>query len=137
MSLTAAVYARMAGDGELASLLATWKDLPAVFTQDPPPAGAVLPYIVTPGQLATIPFDTKDERGEELFRDIRIYDKATGSQKRVEDIAARVKDLFHRQPLVVDGRAVLMVEVTGPRLGPQEDEAYARIVTLHVKTNPA
>lgn len=137
MSLTQTVHAVLTGDATLAGLLAEYSGDPAVFTTDPPPAAAVLPYIIAAGDLATTPFDTKDERGEELWRDIRCYTARTGSSKAVEDIAARVKALLHRQPLVVDGRPVLVAECTGPRNGPDENKAYSRIVTLHVKTDPA
>jgi hypothetical protein len=125
------------GDATLAAMLTTYRGQPAVFTVDPPPSDATLPYIITAGELVTNPFDTKEQRGEEYYRDIRCYTARTGSAKDVDGIASRVKQLLHRQPIVVDGHFVLISEVTGPRKGPEEDGAYSRIVTHHVKTNPA
>jgi hypothetical protein len=137
VSLTATVYATLTGDAALVGMLATYKGSPAVFTTDPPPSSAQLPYIVTAGDLATNPFDTKDSQGEEIYRDIRCYTPASGSSTLVDAIADRVKALLHRQPLVVDGREVLLASVSGPRSGPVEEKAYARVVTLRVVTNPA
>lgn len=137
MGLTKTHYDVLTGDATLVAMLATYKTKPAVFTTDPPPSDAVLPYIITAGELTTVPFDTKDQQGEEYWRDVRCYTARTGSEKRVDEIASRVKDLLHRQPLVVDGAVVMVSEVTGPRRGPEEDDAYSRIVTHHVKTNPA
>lgn len=130
------LYARLAGDEQLTQLLATYDGQPAVFTDDPPPGDAALPYIVTAGHVADTPFDTKDRRGREVWRDIRCYTAHTGSAEPVEAIAGRVFELLHRQPLTVDGVPALVTEVTGPRVGPQENEAASRILTLHVVFDP-
>lgn len=141
MSLTAALYARLAGDEQLVGMLATYEPepgttAPAIFTTDPPPSNARLPYIVTAGEVATNPRDTKDLRGLEYYRDVRCYTARTGSDEAVEDIAMRIRTLLHRQPLVVDGVPALITSVTGPRRGPDEDKAVGRILTLRVVTDP-
>lgn len=136
MSLSSALFERMVADEPLAALLAVYAGQPAVFTTDPPPDDAELPYVITPGELATNPFDTKDKRGLELFQDIRCYTARTGSALAVGNIAARVRALFHRQPLVVDGRPSLLTSVTGPRVAP-DDDAYGRLLTVRVLLDPA
>lgn len=135
MSLSASLYARMVADEPLAALLAVYDGKPAVFTIDPPPEDAVLPYVITPGELATNPFDTKDLRGLELFQDVRCYTARTGSAIDVDAIAARVRAMFHRQPIAVDGRQSLLTSVTGPRIAP-DDDAYGRLLTVRVLLDP-
>ena len=136
MSLSAALHARMVADAPLVALLASYDGQPAVFTVDPPPDNARLPYVITPGALATNPFDTKDLRGRELYQDIRCYTARTGSTVLVEDIADRVRWLFHRRPLVVDGQPSLLTSVTGPRVA-TSDDAYGRLLTVRVVLDPA
>lgn len=135
MNLTAAVHARLAGDATLAAMLAKYDGAPAVFTTDPPPDDAALPYIVVPGDLAQNPFDTKDLRGREIYRDVRCYTPATGSSKLVDDIAERTRFLLHRHRLVVDGVPVMLARVTGPRAAAAEEQSYGRLLTLYVKTD--
>lgn len=139
MNLTAALRALLAGDQTLTAMLATYGDPaePAIFTTDPPPDDAELDYIITAGQVAARNFDTKTETGVDVLRDIRCYAKKTGSAKRVEDIAWRVHQLVHRNRLQVDGRPVLIADASPPRNGPGEDEAYSRIVTVRIATDPA
>ena len=58
MNLTEALYDRLTGDATLTALLATYNGDPAVFTTDPAPGDAELPYIVTAGHVSDEPFDT-------------------------------------------------------------------------------
>ena len=128
--ITAAVYGRLAGDAQLIALLATYRGGPAIFTTDPAPGDAALPYIVTAGDVSNEPDDTKDSRGRFVRRDVRCYTAATGSAVLVERIAERVRGLLHRQNLTVDGHTVVISQASGPFTGPDEDDAYGRIVTL-------
>ena len=131
MDLTPAVYSRLAGDAELAALLATYKGAPAVFTSDPAPEDAALPYIVTAGQVGDTAFDTKTTRGRDVRRDVRCYAAATGSAVTVEAIAERVRVLFHRHKLAVSGMETWIAEASGP-IEADGDEAYGRIVTVRL-----
>ena len=130
--LTAAVYDVLTTDAELAALLASYNGLPAVFTVDPAPGDAVLPYIVTAGNVADSGWDTKTGLGRHVFRDVRCYAAADGSAVTVEAIAERVRELFHRQPLVVSGFGVLVAICSGP-VASDEGAAYGRIVTCQWK----
>ncbi len=131
MNLTAALYDKLASDPTLSGLLATYKGLPAVFTVDPVPKDAVLPYIVTAGEVAHTPWDTKTTRGRAVIRDVRCYAEANGSAVVVEAIAERVRALLHRQPLQIDGCHWLISDVTGPIVADEQD-AYGRILTLNL-----
>ena len=61
--LTGAIYDVLAGDATLAGLLATYGGNPAVFTTDPAPGDATLPYIVTAGEFSQAPCGHQDDAG--------------------------------------------------------------------------
>ena len=127
--LTAAVYDRLIGDATLAGMLATYRGGPAVFTTDPAPGDASLPYIVTAGEVAQSPVDTKVDRGRRAFRDVRCYTAADGSAMLVESMAERVRTLFHRYELTVTGFGVIVANCVGP-VAADEQDAYGRILTV-------
>lgn len=127
--LTAAVYDRMANDATLTALLATYQGEPAIFTIQPVPGDASMPYIVTTGEMSQAPFDTKVERGRRAFRDVRCYATADGTAVTIEEIAERVRTLFHRYSLTVSGFGVVVANVVGP-VEADEQDAYGRILTV-------
>ena len=131
MNLTAAIHARLAGDATLAVFLAEYAGAPAVFTTDPAPGDAELPYIVSAGEVAQRPYDTKTTRGRQVYRDVRCYAPASGSAVVVEEIAERVRALLHRHALAVDGHATWVAEASGP-VAADEEDAYGRIVSLRL-----
>lgn len=127
--LTAAVYDRMANDATLTALLATYQGEPAIFTIEPVPGDAKLPYIVTAGEMSQAPFDTKVDRGRRAFRDVRCYAPADGTAITVEAMAERVRSLFHRYSLTVTDFGVIVANVVGP-VEADEKDAYGRILTV-------
>ena len=127
--LTQAIYDALSADATLIALLAEYRGEPAIFTTDPPPGDATLPYIVTAAEITQAPFDTKTTRGREAWRDVRCYAEADGSAVTVEEIAERVRTLLHRQALVVTGFVWFLAECTGPVVADERD-AYGRIVTV-------
>jgi hypothetical protein len=129
MNLSDAFYERMAGDPTLAAMLAIYKGAPAIFTTDPVPGDALLPYVVTAGEVVNTPFDTKTTRGRTAWRDVRCYDNANGSSAQVELIAERVRTLFHRQSVLITDFEWIWGECSGPIVA-DEPEAYGRIVTV-------
>lgn len=133
MNLTKPLYDKLAADGTLTALLSTYNSLPAIFTMDPVPLQADLPYIITAGHVSDIPFDTKTQNGRQVVRDIRCYAPISGSVVTVEAIAERVRALLHRQPLTIDGTNWIISDCSGPTVADEED-AYGRIVTLNVIT---
>jgi hypothetical protein len=129
MNLTDPFYERMAGDPTLVAMLATYKGAPAVFTTDPVPGDALLPYIVSAGEVVGTPFDTKTTRGRAVWRDVRCYDNANGTAVQVELMAERVRALFHRQAISITDFAWIWGECSGPIVA-DELEAYGRVVTV-------
>ena len=132
MNLTEAIYDVLSGDGTLVGLLTTYGGLPAVFTTDPAPGDAALPYIVSAGHVADAAFDTKTTLGREVWRDVRCYAEADGSAVTVEEIAERVRTLLHRQTITVTGFGMVVAECSGPVVA-DESDAYGRIVTIRYK----
>ena len=129
--ITEALYDTLSADVTLTSLLSTYEGEPAIFTTDPAPGDATLPYIVTAGSVVQTGFDTKTTRGRELWRDVRCYAAANGSAATVESIAERVRALLHRQAIIISGFVWLLGDCNGPVVA-DESDAYARIVTVRL-----
>ena len=129
--LTAAIYDILAADVTLTGLLATYKGSPAIFTTDPAPGDAAMPYIVTAGEVSQSPFDTKNSRGREAMRDVRCYAEPDGSVITIEAIVERVRALLHRQSIPIAGFNWMISDCTGP-LAADEQDAYGRIISLRV-----
>lgn len=127
--LTAAIYDKLAADATLAALLAEYEGSPAIFTTDPAPGDAALPYIVTAGEVSQVPFDTKTTRGRDLVRDVRCYAEVDGSAVVIEAIAERVRALLHRQTLVINNFRWILSNVTGP-IAADEPDAYGRVISV-------
>lgn len=130
--LSAAIYDVLAADGALTALLGTYGGQPCIFTIDPVPGDAPMPYIVTAGDVVQAPFDTKTTRGRDVWRDVRCYTDTTGSAIVVESIAERVRALLHRQAIAIDDFDWILCECTGP-IVIDEPDAYGRIVTAKFK----
>jgi hypothetical protein len=128
-AITEAIYDALAGDGTLTAMLASYGGEPAIFTTDPAPGDAVLPYVVTAGEVAQASFDTKTTRGRRVVRDVRCYTDVTGSAVEVEAIAERVRALLHRQALAISDFTWVMADCAGPMAADAQD-AYGRIVTV-------
>jgi len=128
-ALTQGIYDYLAGDPTLIGMLASYEGAPAIFTIDPVPGDAVLPYLVSAGDVTDTSFDTKLDRGRRIWRDVRCYATADGDSMPVEQIAERVRALLHRHILTVAGYGVLVAECSGP-IASNEQDAYGRIVTV-------
>jgi len=128
-ALTQGIYDYLSSDPPLVGMLASYEGAPAIFTIDPVPGDAVLPYVVSAGDVTDTSFDTKLERGRRIWRDVRCYTAADGDAMPVEQIAERVRGLLHRHILTVAGYGVLVAECSGP-IASNEHDAYGRIVTV-------
>jgi hypothetical protein len=134
--ITAAIYDVLSGDATLTALLSTYEGEPGIFTVQPVPEEAALPYIVTTGAVAVVPNDTKTTRGRTITRDVRCYAPAGGSAATVEAIAERVRTLLHRQTIAVDDYVVVVASCDGP-IEADEQDAYGRIVTVTIMIEEA
>ena len=136
-AVTQAFFDRLVNDSALTALLGTFKGSPSIFTKTPLPPDVSLetngPYILTTGEASQDPgsLDTKNSVGREIVRDIRCFADIAQSTKVVEDVAERVRDLFHRQAITVAGFTVEIAEVTGP-IEADEEDALGRIVTVRL-----
>jgi len=128
-ALTQGMYDRLSADLVLVGMLASYDGAPAIFTIDPVPGDAVLPYVVSSGDVADTSFDTKLDLGRRIWRDVRCYTEADGDSIPVELIAERVRGLLHRHRLVVAGYGTLVAECSGPRAANEQD-VYGRIVSV-------
>jgi len=129
---TQAIYDVMNDDATLTALLSTFNSVAAIFTTDPAPKGVNFPYIVSAGEVADVPFDTKSTDGREFTRDIRCYDgNNSGSAVNIETIAERVRTLFHRQQFTITGFGVIITTASGP-IARDEEDVFGRIVTISV-----
>lgn len=129
--LTGAIYDVLAGDAALVAMLASYQGQPAIFTTDPGPGDANMPYIVTAGEVAQSPFDTKTTRGRVATRDVRCYTAASGSAATVEAIAEWVRALLHRVEMAISNHEWIMAECSGPIVADEQD-AYGRIVSVRM-----
>lgn len=131
-AVTRAIYERLASDPVLTAMLATYRGQPAIFTA-PPPGGAPFPMIVTIGNVSDEPDDTKTSRGREIRRDIACYTEAKGSMADVEAIAERVRQLFHRVLIPVDGYRVWLAQASGPVLAETDQSVYGLVVSIRLR----
>ena len=129
MNFIKPIYEKLAGDTTLKSLISTYKTKPAIFTIDPVPSDAELPYIIVTGAVSQTPFDTKSTLGRQIWVDIRCYTKATGSVEAVDTIAERVRDLLHRVLITGTGFTTITSTVDGYIVA-NDDYAHGRILTL-------
>lgn len=137
--LTAWMYERMVEDADLDAMLARSAiepDKAAVYSAPLVPPGARLPYVVILGPIADEPDDTLDGaqyRTPEM--DVHAYDARPdaggGSVARVNDIAERVRTLFHRQHIAAEipGARPLVLRCSGPIVN-DGDNAFGRVVTV-------
>lgn len=129
--ITKAIYELLTSDQTLTGLLSSYGGGPAVFTVDPAPEDADLPYIVTAGSPVQMPYDTKQSVGRQVWRDIRCYAEADGSAVTVESIAERVRELLHRKKIEDENFVTIWSECEGPIVA-DDGETYGRIVTLKI-----
>ena len=133
MNLSEAVYERMATDALLTSLVASYNGGPAIFTAQPVPDDAQLPFVVSVGQVSgsvDVPETSKQRTGTRIVRDVRIYARADGSYERIEAIAERVWELFERQMLTVTGWQSVRTRADRPVVIDNDGHIYGVVVSV-------
>ena len=137
MTLTAALYSRLAVDATLTAMLSSYQGGPAIVTVDDDGVmgDVVPPFVMIAAPDVDEPFDAKVETGRDVVRPVRCYTAATGSVVAVEAIAERVRYLLHRQPVgLADG--AFLAECAGPVGTPTDSSFYGREVTVRVTSLP-
>lgn len=114
--VTKAIYERLSRDEILKRMISTYKGKPSIFTIEPIPENASLPYIVISGHVFDEPFDSQTTRGRRIRENVFCFTKADGSMLNVEKIAERVRELLHRKEkeIEVEGYQTVLVRCTGP-----------------------
>jgi hypothetical protein len=131
INVLSTVYSTLASGSSLTAKLSTYSGSPAIFTTEPVPNDAVMPYIVITDSVAQTPQDTKLTRGREVWMDIRCYTKSNGSVANVDSIAELVRELLHRKTLSGIGFSSIVTTVDGYIVA-NEEYAYGRILTLKI-----
>jgi hypothetical protein len=138
MNSTATIFARLAS---VSASLATWNDLPAIFSeaapdsfldQDPKPSK---PFLIIAAATRDEPLETFTETGRLIAQDVRGYQRRTGSTAQLDTLMRAVRDLFHNKPetLTVTGGVCDICRVTGPVQAPTTDDAnIGRRVTIRL-----
>lgn len=107
-ALTSAMVSELTGDATIVAAVATYRSTPAVFATDPAPPDASYPLIIVSGPVAASIEDTFTDDLRSVVRDVRCYVDTSGEQGggtlvALEDMAERVKVLFHRNRFAVTG----------------------------------
>lgn len=132
-ALSAALFARLAGDATLIALLGTTAGVASIFAKRPIPAGAGYPLVISTTIVGDTPADLMVSEGRAIQRDIAVYGKAATDFDKVQDAAERIRALFHRRPLIIAGHQVVSVLATGPIDAPAEPDEIGRLLTLSIR----
>jgi hypothetical protein len=151
-ALNYAVVGMIQADPVMQALLYSYGGSPAVFTFIPvpevdpgPPPVLPLPFIVTEDSVSDVFDDTTTTVGHKIKKDIRCYDLETNDPTKIQTIAMRIKDIFHRQEstmtkyILNSGDAELFTVTqcwaNGPRPAPHQVDEYVqgRIITLNIR----
>ena len=136
MSITAALYTRLADDDVLAGMLATYgpDNAPAIFTGATVPGDARFPWLHAPGAETDTPYEAKNEAGRSFTRRIRCVTDEAHTAVLVEAIADRVHALLHRHPLTIAGVNNYVVDVDGPTVVATDPDLQGRDVVARFLT---
>jgi len=130
---TAAIITALKGDATLQGLMGSYGGASAWFSIMPTPGDADRPLGVVrpvsdPGE--GLQYEAKDFYSREMEYEIDIFTDANGSVVALENVAERVRTLFHRQALSVTGFDTVGVYASGPIELPTDHTAYGRRVNL-------
>lgn len=137
-ALSQAIYNVLANDATLTGLLASYTPpggsaVPAIFSSDPVPEGAAMPFVAWSGSLHDEPFGGKIEEttGRQIYLDIRVFAIATGSSQLIDSIVERIRALLHNVPLTVTGFTNIIARcIAGPLNAPTDPRIMGRVLTF-------
>jgi hypothetical protein len=110
-----AIYNALVGDPDVASLVGTYNDGPAIFFGSFP-SDAPLPRVVVQGPVNVFTDDHLDgRRRDELSFDVLALDEMTGSDARILALTDAIRNALHAKYLMVPGGTVRRQTVRGPQ----------------------
>lgn len=131
--ITASIVSALQTDVILTPLLAkNALGKPAVYGQDPPPGDAQFPLILSPGNFGDLPFDTKTSEGRDIQRDVAVYGKTGDGVAIVEEIAERLREIFHNTSFSVQGWGTVLSEVVSGPVANDGDGTVGRVLTVRL-----
>ena len=136
LDLAPAILAAIKTDPAITGLLSTFQGEPAIATRRPVNAGMVNPLIVITPDVAINDGDALTSIRPIVIRDVIVYGNQPDDYRTVEDIAYRLRDLFHRKrdSIIPTGFDVIAVTAAGPRPAPtSNDEIVGRVVSLTIQ----
>jgi hypothetical protein len=80
--------------------------------------------------VSDVPLDTLAEEGRLIVRDIGCYAPAQGTTIIINQITERVRALFHRKPLTMEGYGNFIATVQGVLVAPTDRTVIGRIVSV-------
>ena len=126
-------------DPIIAPLLSTYRNSPAMFLRHPAPTGATFPYILSGSDTTVTDDDFIADEKPVIIRQISVYGEQKAHFRVVEQIARRLRVLFHRNPnsISIDGYHVIQITVQGPVDAPvADDQNTGKAVSLTVRVQP-
>jgi hypothetical protein len=129
-----ALYDVIVADAGVTAQLATYNELPAVFTSRIIPENCKYPAVhIT--QVSSAPWGCRDKRGSEIMVDVDVYDDKDRSDKALNELAHDIWELLNRVTLAPSGYDPVLCEADAP-LQLADDEGFpgyvirCRIVVL-------
>ncbi len=131
-----AALTTMMADTYITSRVSRWHRRPSIFTRRPVPGDAPYPLIIVNPNSAVTNFDYLNSMHPWVFRDIVVYGQQETQLRVVDEVAYRIRELFHRKrfALQVEGYNTVNIVATGPQTAPvDDDQSVGRLVTLSVQ----
>lgn len=126
---------RMHADSELVGLLATYGGAAAIFSEDEIPVDAPRPFVVVDHPSVDDPDDTKNTYGRERILSIRCFKASTDKQHDIDQIAERIRYLFHREPVHAPGERGWLASASGPTLAPTDNSLVGRLIAVRLRSS--
>lgn len=130
-TFTKTIYDRLRNDATLVALLGSTND--SIITgEQTPPIGSLWPIVWAYGFTSFEDAGVKNSGGVRFTKDLIVMSRELASSQEVETIAQHIYFLFNRQPFAIEGYNSIVVEASGPRSMPSDENISAMTVSLTV-----
>ncbi len=134
MDIAPAIYAKLAASAAVTTRVSAYRSLPAIFTSSPVPVDALRPFVVSAGDISSVPDDCYGgPLGYEIVRDVGCYADANGSSLTINALASAVRAALHRQRLILAGATHIMTVCTNIVVAPSDETIVGRILTFRIR----